>query len=434
MIIILVSELTPRIEYTMQLVFNEVMGVSYTLTTSKQEFLQSGQQKINYTRNKVTGCLTVLPADLLYESDLTLQEINTGEWNKLPIIFTNNEKEVPFDLFAAVFYLTTRYEEYLPYKPDQYGRFEADQSLAFKYNFLRLPIVDLWCQKLANELNINKYCQKLKPANYAFNLTIDIDQAWMIKYRGFMRNAIKLAREMLLFRFGEFRFKVRVILNKINDPGDSYDYLFKIQKKLSRRIRYFILSGGNHEYDTNIPIKNRKFRALIRRLDRDRTVGLHPSYSSNKSSKLLTTEYENLSEILGHSIRHSRQHFLKLTIPDTYRRLIKLGISEEHSMGYGSLTGFRAGIARSYFFYDLYEEKQTSLRIFPFQIMDRTLLSYQNLAPEDAIKVIKYYTDIIKSVGGNFIALWHNTSLTDTYEWLSWRKVFEEMIEMNVQA
>ena len=89
-------------------------------------------------------------------------------------------------------------------------------------------------------------------------------------------------------------------------------------------------------------------------------------------------------------------------------------------MGYGTRTGFRAGIARPFYFYDLYEEKQTSLRIFPFQVMDRTLVSSMNHLPDDAIKEFKYYTEIIRSVGGHFIPLWHNTSLNDTYEWKGW--------------
>ena len=39
--------------------------------------------------------------------------------------------------------------------------------------------------------------------------------------------------------------------------------------------------------------------------------------------------------------------------------------------------GFRAGIARSFRFYDIIEDKITDLRIFPFQVMDVTLSSIQ---------------------------------------------------------
>jgi hypothetical protein len=433
MVIILVKEITPRIDYTMKLVFNEVMGIAYSITTKLKEFQDSKLQKINYTKNEIPGCLGIEPDDLLYESEFVHHEVDTGEWKKLPTIFANDQEDIPFDFFSAVFYLVSRYEEYLPFTPDQYGRFEASQSIAFKNKFLHIPIVDMWCQQLAKELNINKYCKSLKSANYTFLLTIDIDHAWMFKYRGMLRNIAKLVRELIFFRFREFDFIFKVLRNKKNDPGDSYKFLEKSQRDLSQKIRYFILSGGNHKFDANISIGNKMFQILIRNLDRQKTVGLHPSFASNTSFNLLSKEHEHLSEITEHAIENSRQHYLILSLPDTYRRLIRLGIKEDYTMGYGTKTGFRAGIARPFYFYDLYEEKQTSLRIFPFQVMDRTLISYLNFSPENAIKEFKYYTDVISSIGGKFIVIWHNTSLNNTYEWKGWRKVFEEMIAMNEQ-
>ena len=60
--------------------------------------------------------------------------------------------------------------------------------------------------------------------------------------------------------------------------------------------------------------------------------------------------------------------FLNLT-----RILIDAGIAEDYSMGYPDEPGFRAGIARPYYFYDVAEDHQTNLKIFPFQVMDATL-------------------------------------------------------------
>ena len=118
-------------------------------------------------------------------------------------------------------------------------------------------------------------------------------------------------------------------------------------------------------------------------------------------------------------------------MPDTYQNLLNLGIGEDHTMGYSSQTGFRAGIARPFYFYDLVREKPTLLRIVPFQVMDRTLLTYLKLTPDEACKEFEYYTITIKSVGGQFVSLWHNTSLSNYEEWSGWKKVFEYMINLN---
>ena len=139
----------------------------------------------------------------------------------------------------------------------------------------------------------------------------------------------------------------------------------------------------------------------------------------------------SLSGVLGREITFSRQHFLILKFPETYRRLIESGITADYSMGYSSKTGFRAGIGRSYNYFDLMDNQETNLRIFPFQIMDRTLLSYMKLSPDEAIKEFEHYTGIIRNVGGEFICLWHNDSLSDRGEWKGWKRVFKKVIEMN---
>jgi hypothetical protein len=100
-------------------------------------------------------------------------------------------------------------------------------------------------------------------------------------------------------------------------------------------------------------------------------------------------------------------------------------------MGYSSQTGFRAGIARSFNFFDLLKNEITNIRIHPFIIMDRTLLSYMKLSPDEAINEFKYFTDIIRNIGGEFICLWHNESLSDWGEWKGWQRVFKEMVKMN---
>jgi hypothetical protein len=53
-----------------------------------------------------------------------------------------------FDLFAAAFYLVTRYEEYLPFIADRHNRFEASQSVLFKHGLLERPLINEWAEDL----------------------------------------------------------------------------------------------------------------------------------------------------------------------------------------------------------------------------------------------------------------------------------------------
>jgi hypothetical protein len=132
-----------------------------------------------------------------------------------------------------------------------------------------------------------------------------------------------------------------------------------------------------------------------------------------------------VEEIAGIKVSSSRQHYLVLRFPETYRVLSERGITADHTMGFLREPGFRAGIARPYLFYDLEAEKETDLLIVPFQYMDGTFRQYKKLMPDKAMDEIKKLADITREVGGHFVSVWHNTSLTEKDGWEGWRKVFE---------
>ncbi len=82
-------------------------------------------------------------------------------------------------------------------------------------------------------------------------------------------------------------------------------------------------------------------------------------------------------------------------------------------MGFPDETGFRAGMAMPFRFYDIREERQTDLMVFPFQVMDGTLFQYKGYDAEAACEVVRRLIDQTRKVGGLFISIWHNTSLLE---------------------
>jgi hypothetical protein len=141
-------------------------------------------------------------------------------------------------------------------------------------------------------------------------------------------------------------------------------------------------------------------------------------------------EKKRLSEIIREEVTISRQHFLLLSFPQTYRNLISSGISEDYSMGYPGIAGFRAGTCTPFYFYDLIKEEATSLKIIPFMAMDVTLRQYLGLSPEDASEKIEMLMNEVKSAGGLFCSIWHNESLHDSGNWKGYREVFENMNQL----
>jgi hypothetical protein len=64
---------------------------------------------------------------LLNEEGIHPQKTDCSEWKKKKIFFLT-AGDMPFDIFAASFYLLSRYEEYLPHEKDQYGRYSHVNS------------------------------------------------------------------------------------------------------------------------------------------------------------------------------------------------------------------------------------------------------------------------------------------------------------------
>ena len=127
----------------------------------------------------------------------------------------------------------------------------------------------------------------------------------------------------------------------------------------------------------------------------------------------------------------SRNHYLRFTIPHTYRRLIDAGITDDYSMAYGGVNGFRASYALPYRWYDLEKETVTNLVVHPFCFMEATSFFNQGFTAAQAGEEMQYYYDAVKSVNGEFITLFHNHFLTEQVEWVEWRGMYERFLERN---
>lgn len=431
MILIYSTRITKRINYIFRQIFTNVMGVRYEITSISDDFDSWAGAKICYDKKPRSSGIFFQSANLLLEAGIAGQELHFLEFKGNIAFYPVYDKksEFPFDPFAAAFYLLTRYEEYLPYMKDRFNRFEANESLAYQKNFLHLPVVNLWADEIKRSI-LSKYPQvKFKTRRFRYVPTIDIDSAYAYKYKGTVRTIGAILKALSKFEFDEIIERARVLSHFKDDPFDTFDFQLRLQKKYDLFPIYFILFADYGEYDKNIPINNKTFQRLVKSLADYAEVGIHPSFSSNNDSDKLKMETERLSKVLNREITRSRQHFLRLNFPSTYRNLINVDITDDYTMGYASHPGFRASICDTYNFYDLDLETETKLRIHPFQVMDGTLKDYMNLSITKSFETIKELIDQVKSVNGTFISLWHNESLSNLDRWSGWHELYEEMIK-----
>lgn len=428
MIAIYIKKFVPRLQYTVNLIFKIVLKVDYTLINDKQLFIQSDLPKISYCDKSIMDEIHFYASDLLFENTIQKQQIDLKQSDDFPIFFNNNKNAIlPYDAFAMIFFLVSRYEEYTEMQLDKHGRFRAENSLAYRHDFLKTPLVNQLCATIQNLIEA-KYPNYIFPKQtFTFLPTYDIDYAWAYKNRNVKRTIGGYARTILSGNFPELLEKLQVQLGFKNDPFYVFDYLDNLHETHRLSPIYFFLLGDYSQFDKNIHHQNLAFRQLITRLSERYKIGLHPSYLSNSDFNLLQKEKNRLDEITQKETIRSRQHFLKLATPKTYQNLLKLGIKEDYTMGYATEIGFRASIATPYFWYDLVNEKATDLLITPFQIMDVTLKDYLKLSPEKALEIIRILIQNTKSVNGTFCTLWHNSSF-DEKEWKGWREMYKKMV------
>jgi len=413
----------PRLRYIADLILNGILGLSWEIVTDKRKIGKS--PLINYSEEHITGSFWIVPVTLLFEAGLKEQAISVDSWKGLPVFFKSGEDaDFPFDVFAASFYLVARYEEYTDYETDEYGRYKSSGSLAFRNNFLKIPVVDLWAKELAKSLVKRFPALTFKRSEYKALTTFDIDEPFAYLGKNLLGNIGGFLHD---FTSGSKKAKHRLgcLTGGEKDPYEVFDYITQLIARNKTATKFFFPVGNNSDFDKNPSWKNDDYRNLIRSIADKSDVGLHPSFKASTEISLLKTEIKRLATVLNRDCIISRFHFLKIVQPYSNRNICNCGITEEYSMGYSDEPGFRAGIARPFRFYDILADNLTDLLIFPFQVMDITLSEYKKLNADEAKKLIGELIFQTKQAGGFFVSIWHNTSLLDTDDCRRWREVFE---------
>jgi len=433
-LLIYVPKKPARIRYVFRLVFKDLLRIPYRLLTDEDEFQSAQQPKMSYGDLPKEGTVFFRSGGLLFKRGVDSLDLEPLEYEGEKAFFPVYDKAsaLPFDVFASIFYLVSRYEEYQPFVRDMHGRFTAHLSVSAQLGVLEKPLVNIWA------LMVKKILQQKYPAlvfperKYKFIPTYDIDSAFAYAQKGLVRSMGGYILSAQTMDWQSVKERTQVLFLRKRDPFNTFTRQIAYKKKYGLNPIYFILSGRYGQFDKNINIRNRTFRFLIKRLSDYARIGIHPSYFTNEFPERISFEISNLEKVINKDVRCSRQHFLRLVLPNTYRNLIDVDITDDYSMGYAALPGFRAGICSSYNFYDLDLEVETKLRIHPFAVMDGTLRDYMDLTPTDAIEQIRVLVNEVKKVNGTFISLWHNESLSDKKRWTGWRRVYEELLEMAV--
>lgn len=430
MLLIYTPKITPRLIYAFKHFFTRILLLEVQFTTKVDEFVAHNGLKITYAKQSLGTEFFIQSSDLLFQQGVNDVELKISSWDDTKCFFKVSDKSaIPFDVFSASFYLLSRYEEYLPHVKDKYDRFSAEDSVAFKHQFLDKPVIDIWAFKVRDLLQERFPNHLFKEREFEFISTIDVDTAYTFKHKGIIRTLGGFTKDLFSFQFRNFWFRFLVLINLRKDPYDTFDWLLKMQKKYQIKTEFFFLLSEYTTYDKNISVGNNSFQSLIKSVADYASVGLHPSYFTMRNADKLKKEKIRLENIINTPITKSRQHFLRVDFPETYQNLVDLEVPEDYTMGYAQHFGFRASTATPFYFYDLEYEIQTPLKLIPFAIMDVTLKDYLQYSNRKSLTTILQLADEVKKVNGTFVILNHNETFNEFGRFKGWKTMYEKVIK-----
>lgn len=428
MLLIYTHKITPRFTYVMRHVFVKILGIDVSFTSKIEDFIKHSGAKITYSKQPLQNEFFIRSNDLLFEQGISSDlEINVGDWDGTPCFFATGERSnIPFDVFAASFYLISRYEEYLPHVKDDHGRYPYVESLAYRTNFLEQPVVDIWMYKVLQALVAHFPDLQHKKQKFEYTSIIDVTISHCYAYRGLVRSIGALFLDVVRFRIKRVFKRVSVWINPKNDPYDNFDHLVELHQKNAINSMYFFQFANYSTFDKNISTSNNKFRYLIKSVADYSVVSLSASYNSFSNLEVLKEEKRKLAAVINRPIKYVRFRYNRIDVPTTYRDLVDAGFREDFTMGYTHQIGFRAGTCTPFFFYDIHLESQQPIRVHPFAVHNYALSHFKN-KNEILEKMTSLYNDI-KQVNGSFVTIFSNELLGVKHK-IDWMDVYETVIK-----
>lgn len=363
----------------------------------------------------------------VYGTPESLPQLPLKEIEGVPLLFGTPKEEcfeetwvIYADIIASSYFLLSRYEEIQKRDiRDKHGRFPGKESLPYKAGFIHRPIVEEYGKLLRHWLR--KACVHIpepQPELQKIWLTHDVDAPF------FCRSLRNICRETL--KGIGFRKAMKLYQGPLEkDPYYTFPWMLEQDSLVKNRfgdrchILFFLKAGGRHANDKpHYQVRSHDIQKLLHLFKKNKALlGLHSSYEAGIYPDLIPEEKMRLEHDWKlENIHLNRHHYLASREPEDLTKLIKAGITDDFTMGYADVSGFRLGTCRPAKWINPMTRQLTSLTLHPLSVMDCTLSEsqYMGLSPDEAYQYCAGLVREIRQHRGEIVWLWHNTSFAGT--------------------
>ncbi|WP_102409407.1 polysaccharide deacetylase family protein [Parabacteroides bouchesdurhonensis] len=378
-----------------------------------------------FSRYKVVIIPSPFFKDNVYGTPASIPALPLREIEGVPLLFGSPKMEwygdtwvVHADIIASAYFLLTRYEEIRRRDVrDIHGRFPGKESLPYKAGFIHRPIVDEYGKLLRRWLRQTRIPIPEPEANISkIWLTHDVDAPFYCRtFRSFIREAVK----------GEGLVKAWEYYNAplTSDPFYTFPWLIEQDNSVKNAIGkehceslFFFKAGGTTKYDKpKYNLHSKDMKALLHLCKTGHClIGLHSSYEAGITPSLIRQEKDILRKVTGQPILYNRHHYLCSHEPEDMDWLEKAGITDDFTMGYADVSGFRLGTCRPVLWINPINKRISSLTLHPLNIMDCSLSEpqYMGMGYEEALVYCLQIAEQVRLVNGELVLLWHNSTVS----------------------
>jgi Family of unknown function (DUF7033) len=374
-----------------------------------------------YNEDLLPQCISILDEDLKSEKPI---HVFYGE---AKIKKSENLIELAWDIFGCIFFCLCQVDELVSKDVDEHGRFPIEKSYSYQNGFYQYPLVNALVELL---FSLSKeFFPKMERSPRKFEVIPTIDLDHPIKYEG-MKGQLKRVRDKIS---GDAERSSGLSGGNSDPYRDRTVRLIQVLNGWGYSPWVFYLLGQSGKNENTILSRERSVRAVFESLGGlDYLEGLHPGYNSMERGRdQIEFEKKLLENISGTQVFSSRQHYLKYQYPSTFQNLSKSGFTQDFSIGFSKISGFRSGICEPYMLFNPLERKIIGILETPMILMDRTFLPGKR--DMDFRKIQKEMEKIVHEVQryqGKLCLLLHNS----TFDEPGGREVNELLLEICEKA
>lgn len=414
---VLTDKRSSRLDYVLRQIVKRWWGMEFQTYLDVLKFEESVGPKICYTQQRYPDSLWIVPSGLLSQIGVDQLDLRPAkDENKRFTLFTSTSGDLNYDPLSAVFYLLSRYEEYLPHIQDEYQRFTAAGSILTEYGVLRKPVVEHWCQELAQAIQLRFPDFKTPEKKLSVDILVYVQEAYRYRRKGILRQFGIFWSSVFSGKFRDAISCARVLVFNAQDPYDIYNDLLsqyrsavKTAGSVSKQLSFFFQVGNYSTQDNNIFYQSKDYRNLLKMLNDYVPVGLLFSFFSYQDVNLMNTEHRRMEDILHVPDLPAMGRLSRLGVPYYPQDLLSTGVRKDYTMGYHDALGYRAGTSKAFGYYDLDTETSTPLVMHPVAVHARALDALEtDYARMVAVKKMIKST---RNVGGYMRVALSNTDL-----------------------